>query len=245
MSGLPPPAAAAHNNALWCDTVCRTHGLPTALDGAFWRCLEPAPPFYPNAVTLDPHAQETQVAQIAVMIASGLGEAWAVKDSFSALDLAPLGFAPLFEATWIGRPPGTLHNPDPRLRWEVVRDEEGLAAWEVAWAAGSDPLPARLFLPPLLADPGIFFLAAYRGASLVAGGILNISGEGAERVVGLSNIFAAPGEDARARWLDAADQAAQHAPGLPLVGYEHGETLAWAVEGGFAPLGPLRVWARA
>ena len=175
------------------------------------------------------------------MMTSGLGGSWAVKDSFAALDLAPLGFAPLFEATWIGRPPGAIRDPDPGLRWEVVRDEAGLAAWEAAWAAGEEPLPARVFAPALLADPDIHFLAAYRAASLVAGGILNITGEGEDRVVGLSNTFAAPGEDARARWLDVAAQAAIHTPGLPLVGYEHGDMLAWALDGGFAPLGPLRV----
>jgi hypothetical protein len=33
-------------------------------------------------------------------------------------------------------------------------------------------------------------------------------------------------------------------PGLPVVGYEHGEDLAAAREAGGQVLGPLRVWTR-
>ncbi|MGW3950176.1 hypothetical protein ACWEKM_04205 [Streptomyces sp. NPDC004752] len=31
-------------------------------------------------------------------------------------------------------------------------------------------------------------------------------------------------------------------PGLPVVGYEHGQDLAVAVRHGFQPVAPLRIW---
>jgi hypothetical protein len=42
----------------------------------------------------------------------------------------------------------------------------------------------------------------------------------------------------------AVTAAASHFPGLPLVGYEHGDDLALALAGGFTALGPLRIWTR-
>lgn len=35
-----------------------------------------------------------------------------------------------------------------------------------------------------------------------------------------------------------------HFPGRQLVGHERGDALAAALDGGFAPLGGLRVWVR-
>src|SRR5690242_21434597 len=50
------------------------------------------------------HDQDAQLAHIRELIATRVPGAWAVKDSFAALDLAPLGFTMLFEAMWTYRP---------------------------------------------------------------------------------------------------------------------------------------------
>jgi hypothetical protein len=39
-------------------------------------------------------------------------------------------------------------------------------------------------------------------------------------------------------------QLARAFPGLPIVGYEHGDELAAWCALGFEPLGPLRVWLK-
>jgi hypothetical protein len=62
---------AAHNNAVWCDTVCRTHGLPGQFFPCIWLNRSATPPFYPNAVTLtDTHDQQAQLTGIHELLAA-------------------------------------------------------------------------------------------------------------------------------------------------------------------------------
>jgi hypothetical protein len=61
-------------------------------------------------------------------------------------------------------------------------------------------------------------------------------------VIGLSNLFAAAPVDPAAIWSAALAAAADHFPGLPIVGYEYGDDLVPALDSGFTMLGPLRVW---
>lgn len=60
-----------------------------------------------------------------------------------------------------------------------------------------------------------------------------------EGVVGLSN-FAGPA----ASWPGAVAAVAAAFPGVPVVGYEHGDALDIALAHGAEQLGPLRVWVR-
>ncbi|MDS0132262.1 hypothetical protein H5970_11085 [Amycolatopsis sp. CM201R] len=60
-----------------------------------------------------------------------------------------------------------------------------------------------------------------------------------EEVVGLSN-FAGPAS----AWPGAVAAVAAAFPGLPVVGYEHGDALRIALDHGASALGPLRVWVR-
>jgi hypothetical protein len=238
--------AVARNNALWCDAVCRAHGLPTALRETLWCCLRPAPPFYPNAVTLAPTVRAADLDGL-----EGLPGAWALKDSFAALDLEPLGFHVLFAADWIARAPAPVVGAiDPALHWIAVETDDALARWEAAWGEGETPPGApRLFLPALLAEPGVRFLAGQRGQAAarrtVAGAILNWTGRSTDAVVGVSNVFAAAGEDPAACWRSLVAAAGRLYPGATLVGYEHGPALASVQAAGFLPLHPLRVWGRA
>ncbi len=40
------------NNAVWCDTVCRVHGLPGEFKDVLWLNRHETSCFYPNVVTL-------------------------------------------------------------------------------------------------------------------------------------------------------------------------------------------------
>ena len=62
-------------------------------------------------------------------------------------------------------------------------------------------------------------------------------------VVGLSDVFAVEG-DPPSVWPGVLAVIGHCAPGLPVVGYEHGADLHAAFAAGFADLGPLRVWLR-
>src|SRR4029450_12896509 len=82
--------AAAHNNARWCDAVCRAHGRPGTFLPHAWVNAEPVPRFYPNVVTLahDETALAEQRSTVDILAKSNPPGRWAVKDSFNKLDLA-------------------------------------------------------------------------------------------------------------------------------------------------------------
>ncbi|GAB2177577.1 hypothetical protein [Dongia sp. agr-C8] len=221
----PSIALAARNNAEWCDAVTRSWGQPCRFEAEFWINPGEAPPFYPNAVTLEPREQ------VPPAIASAR-EDFAVKDSFAALDLSAHGYAPLFDATWIWRDPQPVQQSDIAPR-RVLRDAASLARWEQAWRG--DETALDLFRPSLLQEPDHAFIAAEVDGRIVAGCVASRSAA----VVGLSNLF---GPDELAAGCLAAVQ--DFAPGLPVVGYEQDPALALMKSLGFQELGPLRVWLR-
>jgi hypothetical protein len=231
---------AALNNARWCDAVCRAHGRAGEFveSGGVWINRQVVPRFYPNAVTISPDASTASIDEL--LCIGTLGQ-FAVKDSFCPLDLSSRGFRILFEEQWIYRPAA---QPKPiveitDVRWAKIDNAISLAAWESAWSGASEEKQKRIFLPPILDDGDVAFLAAYRGERIVAGGIANRTGE----VVGMSNVFF---PEANSSEFTAGCVAAivDAFPGLPIVGYEGGPALAAARHIGFEAVGPLRVWSR-
>jgi hypothetical protein len=237
---------AARNNAIWCDAVCRAHDLPGEFYDAIWVNRHRVPRFYSNAVTLSYERDAAmQLAHIQALLDSDLPGNWSVKDSFCTLDLTDLGFQVLFEATWLWRAPAPIapHDTGPRIRWTWVRDESELAQWETAWNGApaniSSTKQPRLFVPGLLADPDLGFLAAYHDRAIVAVAIANRT----ENVVGVSNVFTlAAGNDLF--WTGCIAMVQERFPGLPLVGYQRGPELAIAQKVDFERLQDLRVWIR-
>jgi hypothetical protein len=211
-------AEAVHNNAAWCDAVCRAHGVPTSWRPDWWAAHRRSPRFSPDGITLRPGATFETVAG---SLAAGAGSS--VKDSWADLDLEPYGFTPLFDACWIALDPPVAAGPS---RWTVVGSAEELADWTVAHGA------VGTFPPALLDDPAIRFLAVREAGRMVAGAIVNDSGP----VAGVSNLF---GEDP---WPGLVDAAAACFPQRPLVGYEQDAELAEPISLGFQIIGRLRVW---
>jgi hypothetical protein len=219
--------AAAENNARWCDAVCRSHGLATSFVDALWIAREGSPQFYPDVVTLRPGVA---VADVVTQMPSG---AASIKDSFACLDLAREGFSVLFEARWIvHRSPRAA---TPALVWTPVDTAGDLDDWTRA---------ARLegiIRADLLAEPAVRIVAGRHSdcVAIVAGAIANATAG----VVGVSNVFSTQ-PDATAVWRDIQGIVAATFPGRPIVGYESGDDLAHAIDGGFSPLHPLRIWYR-
>ena len=217
---------AARNNAEWCDAVARSWGGRGAFEEALWINRGAAPPFYPNAVTLTP----SESVPPAIAAAKG---AFTVKDSFQALDLAPLGYQPLFDASWIWRDPQPARAVDGTAAWRVIRDAASLARWEAAWR-GDEPA-LDLFRPTLLEEHKHAFIAGEVAGEMVAGCVASRSGA----VVGVSNLFGP------AEFTPGCLAAVQgFAPSLPIVGYEAGAALEAMKSQGFQALGALRVWLR-
>jgi hypothetical protein len=229
--------AAARNNASWCDALCRSHGQPGEFLPGLWLNRYPAPRYYPNVVTLISHGAASHLERVRELRHAGLPRGWAVKDSFHALDLGRLGFRVLFEAEWIWRPADAPRSAADLagVRWARIQSEPELADWEAAWC--SAPGEERLFLPSLLADGAITFLAAYREGQIIAGAIAHQS----DGVIGLSNVFGPEGYGPRI-WAGSVAASHEAFPGRPLAGYETGHDLAAAQSAGFITIGPLRVW---
>ncbi|MFJ6948211.1 hypothetical protein ACISU4_26815, partial [Streptomyces wuyuanensis] len=122
--------------------------------------------------------------------------------------------------------------------WRPVRTAPDLDRWEAAWSGGDEAL-AGLFRPGLLSDRAVTVLAgtADDGGRTVAGAVVSRS----DSVVGLSNVFAADGDLDRA-WSGCLATVARLWPGMPVVGYEHGEDLSAAARQGCVPGPELRVW---
>ncbi|MCY0936262.1 hypothetical protein [Streptomyces sp. H34-S4] len=230
--------AAAYNNAVWCDAICRDGGFT----GQAWISPRPTPLYYPDAVTL---TRDTDAAALIAGIDTAAPRA-SVKDSFAVLDLAPAGFEVLFDAQWIHRPAGAP-GATPALEWSRITAAAELEAWETAWDGEES---TGLFHPGLLpaagedaaepGDAGDIALLAGRDAEgrILAGAAANRTGE----VVGISNVFSADGTPDDEAWTGALTLTAALWPGLPAVGYESGDDLAVALRHGFTAIGPLRIW---
>jgi len=229
-------ALAARNNALWCDAVARSHGVRGTFDEQAWAAPTRTPPFYPDAVTLSPTVEEYDL----------LGriddsDGCSVKDSWARLDLTLEDFARLVVGEWVWLDPSTAlpEGAGAGARtWQRVMDAAALTEWVRAWSSDADA--AAILRPSLLDEPGVHVLAARsQTGAVVAGAILHVTGE----VAGLGNVFALDGDDHRA-WREAAASAREVAPGIPLVGWEAGDTVAAAVATGCERLGPLTVWLK-
>ena len=236
---------AAYNNAVWCDTICRSHNVPGEFHETFWINRQQTPTYYPNLITLsptvnlDPHQNPT----LSSLLSARREDTVSVKDSFAVLDLTLWGFRQLFAAQWIFRQGSSASSRQEiaGLQWKRIVAEEDLLRWEEAWSP--TPLATssrnRLFLAPLLHDADISIVAAYKESQIVAGAIANKT----EGVVGLSNVFTPEGEAER-YWEGLLAEIADSYPALPIVGYEQDESLALALRVGFTSLGSLRVWIK-
>lgn len=223
--------AAALNNAEWCATMSRSHGLAGDFGAQAWTAPARTPLYYPDAVTLVPGADRAELLARIDTAAAGAS----VKDSFADLDLVEAGFRVLFEAQWIHRP-ARAPTTSSELAWTVVGTPDTLRAWALAWDNGDGN--ADLFRPALLDDPATVVLAGQSADGRLVGGAV---ASRSDQVVGISNVFALDGGPAAA-WPVVLDAANALFPTLPVVGYAQGEGLAAAVRHGFEPTGPLRVW---
>src|SRR5262249_13713098 len=151
-----------------------TFGGNTAFGDALWVNHSHAPPYYSNAITLNPDDTDAQLAGIRALLDAGLSDSWSVKDSFCSLDLSQLGFRVLFEAPWfVLAPEQPLSAPEARAaHWERCANEDALAEWEIAWrrhsANAEASCPSRIFAPALMADPNLAFLAGRLDGRVVA-----------------------------------------------------------------------------
>jgi hypothetical protein len=165
---------------------------------------------------------------------------WGVKDSFAALDLASEGFQELLTGEWICWPKSS-DIPDahiPGISWRKIEKPAELTAWENAWRGNSQER-SSIFLPRLLQEQRIVFIAAFQENKILAGCIANRS----EHAVGISNIFLS-GETPREFHAGCVAEVFRRSGGLSLIGWERGDDLVAMRSLGFESVGRLKVWVK-
>jgi hypothetical protein len=208
----------------WYEDLFTLHGVGSVLDGGLFSASGPPPPLHSDAVVVEPEVTADSVLARLDGRAHG-----GVKDSFAAMDLSGEGMDLLFAATWIFRE--AAQRP-ATTGWTVVTSVDELAEW----TAQHDT--AQVLLPPLLDRAHFRILARREGGRIVAGAVARL-GSG---IVDVSNAYAVPGHELD--WAELARAVGGHFPDRPLVGYERGDALTAARDGGFVPVGDLRVWVR-
>jgi hypothetical protein len=227
------------DNVGWYRSIARAHGLPGAIEQGTWTCRATMPPYFSNAVTVT-HVDVGAQRAHAQTLADEIPWPFTIKDSYAALDLAPLGFRVLFEAQWIRlEHDDAVPRDEPPARWLRLTTPDALERWEAAWRAAGSPATSPVFVPALLADESVVVLAADRDGEIAAGAIATRC----TRVVGLSNFFAV-GPDVDDLFATAVRAVRRIAPGAAVVGYESGEALERALRERFQPVGGLRIWLR-
>jgi hypothetical protein len=211
----------------WYEDLCALHGVGSTLDDGLWSSLDPPPPLHSDAVVVEPEVTADRVlARLEGRDHCG------VKDSFATMELAGDGMELLFSATWVHRAPAPDRRPAAPARWVTVTAADELSEWTGQHDTGD------VLLPPLLRRAHFRILARYVDGRVVAGAVARL-GSGA---VDVSNVWAVPGYSVD--WAELAEAVGVFFPGRQLVGYERGDALAAALEGGFTALGELRVWVR-
>ncbi|KRE36365.1 hypothetical protein [Paenibacillus sp. Soil724D2] len=215
---------AVLNNILWCGIVCDLHGLTQTSNEYVWGLLSKAPEFYPDIITTSKHATNEEVKDFA-----GKREVFSIKDSFAKLDMVPFGFKILFEAKWIYHAPIT--DVDfVQEEWTVVTTEKDLAKWVLASGL------QKVIKSDLLKHKDVkIFMRELNGE--LSGFITNSSAN----AVGISNVFS---NSNKSEWSDIVKIVSSYFPGIPIVGYENGDSLTSALLSGWTSLGPLRVWIK-
>lgn len=220
--------AAIEDNIGWCSAVCAAHGADERISANTWSNFAPSPPYYPNIITRRPQARSDVIELVAAIRKRPSMGSWAIKDSFSDLDLTTMGFDLAIEGQWFAGEPaagGRRHD------WEAVRQSEELSLWKQAWS--EEAQGQRIFADTLLADPRIRFWMQRQSEEITAGCISFDSGP----VIGLSNWFCREAETVFD--LGILPSIAETAAGRPVVCWA---SRTEAAPPGLTPLGPLCVW---
>ena len=232
--GDPRIALAWENNADLYEIVFNANGLRYWREERAFVAMDPPPPYYSD-LSLLPRADTSDALDAIRTRLMRNPDPFSVKDGNNRLDLAPLGFRVLFDASWVRADADAISHADEG--WMRIETSPALEHWETAWNRGGSPADRRIFVPDILNDPRIAIFGRADGEGFLAGFIANRSSD----CVGLSNLFGRPDSEVIAT---AAALSSDFGDGLPVVSYSSGDELTAMMRYGFKELGPLRIWIK-
>jgi hypothetical protein len=215
-------AAAARNHADWCELIAQSIRISTTRTDDLWAADVPMPQGHGDVVTLRPDAAGDWGAIRGAHI--GLS----VVDSFADQDLAEYGFELALEGQWIAL---DEIGDGAEVAWQRV-SRERFPDWLAEHGSLNELEPAILDVAE------VAVLESVVDGKFVAGAVLHSS----DGVIGLNSVFLGDGSPAQA-WRSLAGLAHTRFGHAPVVGYETTDSIAPALEAGFRPVGPMRVWA--
>ncbi len=232
---------AIQNNLELYKTILGSHQIDFFETDDLWYCLEQTPPLYSNLITKEKTWTPDSIFEsINRIYETKQWTEWSVKDSFGTLNLNSYGFLKLFDAQWIYLPyKNFITRNDPRIQFEIVKDEENLLKWIQAWEAReAESRGNKIFKSTLLANPNVYFLAAYQGAQIVGGCLINTTGN----VTGISNSFG-PERDIH-YWSALISFVLENVTTQDIVGYFGNDLIPLLTSLSFETVGSLSVWLK-
>ena len=231
--------AISNNNGLY-EEIFGSQNIKSQKTDSIWYALEKTPPFYSNLVTLSKDWNPDEIFKtIDLNYEKEKWEEWSIKDSFAVLDLNSYGFEKLFNAQWIYLESSKfipLVNTK-KLRYEIVKNEEVLSAWRIAWDS-NEKIGKEIFNSKLLDNPKVHFIAGYDEHQIVSGCFVNKTDD----VLGISNFFA-PNDDIQ-YWSGIVSFIFDSIERSDILGYEQNELSAKLQVLGFEKIGNLAVWLK-
>ena len=230
---MDPVAICADAAAAWHASWLTALGLRSERRHSTWRALDPPPFIYWRAITLGPEASASGVSDVR----------GALCDSWSLLDLQPLGFRERLREPWFMRPPGALPTEDPPPELEIVRvtTPHEVAEFELVSMRGFGgedvkPDPGRIHPPSILADARMTMLTG-RVAGTPVAAAMGYRTDAAVGVFGVTTV--AP---ARGRGYASALTRATIDPELPAILSPSPEAESLYRRLGFVQVGELCQW---
>jgi GNAT superfamily N-acetyltransferase len=232
---MDPVALCADTTAGWHASWLTALGLRSERRNSVWLALDRPHFIYWTAITLAPDVP-----------ASALAEArGTVCDSWSALDLAPFGFAEGAREPWFLRPPGELSGEAAQSELEVVRvstPAEVVEFEEVSargfGGEGASVESGTMHPASILADTQMTMLTGRVGGNAVAAA-MSYRSDGAIGIYGVTTVASA-----RGRGYASALTRALIDPAAPALLSPSPEAESLYRRLGFEQVGVLRQWRR-
>jgi GNAT superfamily N-acetyltransferase len=240
---MPSPIEIAITNFVdHCQAIPASLGSPGTQTPAFSTNQHSLNIPYPNGITIgDGEHSETQLTQIRQMLAARPPNAETfVVDSYSTLDLAPLGFTKLFDTPWFYRTPAPVENNlgrEPNI--ETVNTPAQLTEFDRAAAVGFDqPNADTVYSTPLLNDPRYRFLFIRQSFEIIAG-VQTFTNEDS---LGIYTLFTLPNHRRQGLASALVRRALSFTPELPAITNPSHESDHLFRKTNFTHIGTRTIW---